>query len=60
LEGIRLGEGKYSDFYLNLGSVYYLTQREAEGRVCMERVLEDDPKNPTALGYLGEGKALTR
>ncbi len=48
LEAIRRSRGKFSAFYYNLGQFYYILKRYPEARLCMERVLSDDPNNIVA------------
>ena len=48
LEGIRQTQGKYFDFYYNLGLIYAYTGRIPQATLCMRRVLLDKPDDPTA------------
>ncbi len=48
LETIRHTGGKYFEFEVNLGSMYYYMKKYDFSRVCMERVLEDSPDNSVA------------
>jgi hypothetical protein len=53
LEGIRRSQGRYFDFYYNLGLLYVYAGRREEAFLCMRRVLEERPREPTALKILG-------
>ncbi len=52
LEAIRRSEGRYGELYYSLGLLYNSTKRYDEARLCMKRVLEDNPSNPVALQVL--------
>ncbi len=52
LEAIRRSGGRYGDLYYSLGLLYNSTQRYNEARLCMQRVLEDNPVNSVALQVL--------
>ncbi len=47
-EAIRLTQGRYFDFYFNLGLVYEYYRRHDEAVLCMRRVLRDRPQDPIA------------
>ncbi len=49
LEGIQRTQGRYYDYYYNLGCLYYYGKRYNEALTCMRRVLRDRPQNPVAL-----------
>ena len=49
LEGIQRTQGRYFDYYYNLGCLYYYGRRYSEALTCMRRVLMDQPQNPIAL-----------
>ncbi len=49
LEGIQRTQGRYDDYYYNLGCLYYYGRRYNEALTCMKRVLRDQPQNPVAL-----------
>jgi len=48
LETIRRTGGKYYEFELNLGSMYYYMKKYDYSRICMEHVLEEAPNNSVA------------
>ncbi len=52
LEALNLSGGKYFDLYYKLGVFYYLAKRYDEARLCLERVLKNDPSNPSAQNIL--------
>jgi hypothetical protein len=54
LEGLRLSRGAYDDLYLNLGLMYYRSGQDGKARLCMERVLRNDPGNETARRILSD------
>lgn len=47
-EAIRRTQGRYYDFYFNLGLVYEYTGRHGDAVLCMRRVLRDRPQDPIA------------
>jgi hypothetical protein len=53
LEAIRRTGGRYSDFYLDLGSLYFFTRHYNESLLCVKRVLKDQPDNPAANKIMG-------
>jgi hypothetical protein len=52
LECIRRSRGAYYDFYFNAGLMYYTSDQYPKARICMDRVLRDDPGNAGAARIL--------
>ncbi|OFV94087.1 MAG: hypothetical protein A3G76_07665 [Acidobacteria bacterium RIFCSPLOWO2_12_FULL_65_11] len=52
LECIRRSRGVYYDFYFNAGLMYYSSLQYDKCRICMQRVLQDDPGNSGARQIL--------
>lgn len=49
LERIKRTQGRYYDFYLDLASLYYYQLKHYnDAETCVQRVLDQDPDNPTA------------
>ena len=53
LECIRRSRGAYDDFYFNAGLMYYAARQYDKARICLERVLQNDPGNSGAQRILG-------
>jgi hypothetical protein len=53
LEGISRTEGRYWDFYYNLGLLYEYEGRHSDAALCMNRVLRERPHDPMARQILG-------
>jgi hypothetical protein len=53
LEAIRRTQGRFPDFYYDLGLLYAYTNRREEAVLCMERVLKERPRDPVARQILG-------
>ena len=43
LENIRRTQGRYYELVFNLGNMYFNTQKYYEARICMQRVLSEEP-----------------
>ncbi len=52
LEAIRRSGGRMGIFYLNLGQFYYVLKDYPDARLCLERVLADNPQNSQARHIL--------
>ncbi len=48
LECIRRSRGQYDDFYFEAGLMYFFAKKYDYSRICLTRVLEDDPRNSQA------------
>ena len=53
LDGIARTNGRYEDFYYNLGLLYEYEGRHPEAVLCMNRALRDRPEDPMARQILG-------
>jgi hypothetical protein len=49
LAGIERTQGRYFDYYYDLGCTYYYSGRHNEALACMRRVLMDQPENQVAF-----------
>ncbi len=52
LDAIRRSGGRYGELYYSVGIFYNTTKRYTEARLCMQRVLQNDPSNDVALQIL--------
>jgi hypothetical protein len=48
LEAIRRSQGRFPDFYYDLGLAFAYNNRQEEAVLCMRRVLRDRPQDPVA------------